>query len=278
MAEVKKTIAVYETIATNKLGRKIDGEEEISLSHSDVEELYENISEIHAQANQVLGTPAVKPTFECRQYLFPILYKAALEVFEDICSSIPTLAKDLGKANPKVSYHLDGFYLNHDGEDLIRKTFIHILRNSMDHGIESPEERVKADKTIEGHISIEIRQLSDRFYLNYYDDGKGLNLKKIISVAKERKLIPSDADPDLNEASDLIFHSGLSTASVVSDISGRGVGMDAVRSYLRKHGASITTHLLERKENASGGYNFFFEIELPASVFATNPPKLIEAA
>ena len=271
LKEVQKTIEIYETIATNKLGRKIDGEEEIVFSHSQVESFYDNVKQISQQAYLTLPKADVEPIEECKLFIFPILYRSAHDVFEDICSSLPTLAKDLGKANPKIIYDVDGYFLNHAGEDLIRKTFIHILRNSMDHGIETPEERLKFQKSIEGQISIEIRRVGERYFLNYHDDGRGLNLNRIMEVARSQGIIETNATPELNLACDLIFHSGLSTASKVSEVSGRGVGMDAVRSYLNKHGASISIHLLDRQENLAGGYSFFFEIELPKDVFANHP-------
>jgi len=278
MMEVEKIIAVYESIAINKLGRRIDGEEEIILSQSQMETIYQDLSIIDRQATNLLQPEQQKNLKTCQIFLFPRIFRSAKEVFEDICCSLPTLAKDLEKAAPSLNITANDIFFSLKGEDLFRKIFTHILRNSMDHGIESPEERIELNKTKAGHISIELMRLDNKVLLKYHDDGRGLQLKVIRKAAEDCGIVHADSQLGLAETADLIFHSGLTTASKLSDISGRGVGMDAVRSFLKNNAATITINLLEDIENSAGGYQFSFNIELPSELFADNIPLLQVAA
>jgi chemosensory pili system protein ChpA (sensor histidine kinase/response regulator) len=115
----------------------------------------------------------------------------------------------------------------------------HLLRNAVSHGIESPEERSAADKPAKGELSLDIAQDGNEIVLTLSDDGGGLNLKKIRAKAIERGLIEEAQEVTDQELGDLIFHAGFSTASHIDQISGRGVGMDVVRSEVAGLGGRI---------------------------------------
>ena len=135
----------------------------------------------------------------------------------------------------------------------------HIIRNSLDHGIEKTSERLKKQKNKAGMIFFALEEAKDRLRLIIRDDGGGLNLSKLrkIGVLKE------DSDPF--ETAMLIFRPNLSTADKVSDISGRGVGMDAVKSEIEALGGHITLGLLENEKE--GYVPIQFTLDLPADLF-----------
>ncbi|PSC03970.1 chemotaxis protein CheA [Alsobacter soli] len=117
---------------------------------------------------------------------------------------------------------------------------IHMLRNSMDHGLEPPEERIAAGKPADGTIRVSAEHRGSRILICVTDDGRGINREKLVAKAKARGLLAPDAEPSPEEADNLIFHPGLSTAQQVTDVSGRGVGMDVVRRNVEALGGRIT--------------------------------------
>lgn len=125
--------------------------------------------------------------------------------------------------------------------DALFEPLLHLIRNAIDHGIEPPEARKAAGKALQGRITLEARRAGDQVEIEIADDGAGIDPKTIRRVAVERGLLTSDAAGELNdaEAIDLIFAPGFSTASEVSEISGRGVGMDAVRVAVSRLGGRI---------------------------------------
>jgi two-component system chemotaxis sensor kinase CheA len=116
----------------------------------------------------------------------------------------------------------------------------HMIRNAIDHGLETPEDRDRAGKPAEGVIRLSAQHRSGRIVIVVADDGQGINRERVRSIAVERRLIEPDAVLTDEETDNLIFAPGFSTADVVSDISGRGVGMDVVRRSIQALGGRIT--------------------------------------
>jgi two-component system chemotaxis sensor kinase CheA len=119
---------------------------------------------------------------------------------------------------------------------------VHIIRNSLDHGFETPEVRSAAGKNPQGTLKIKASQASDRVLIEVIDDGKGIDPEKIKQSAFDKGLIDQAEFQRLTdrEAINLIFLPGFSTAATVSDVSGRGVGMDAVRMTVEKLNGSLS--------------------------------------
>lgn len=117
----------------------------------------------------------------------------------------------------------------------ISDPLVHIMRNAVDHGLESPEQRRAAGKPETGRVILEARHTGGEVWILIKDDGKGLNREKILTKAHERGLLPNEKrDLKDDEVWKLIFEPGLSTAAEVSAISGRGVGMDVVKQNIEK--------------------------------------------
>jgi chemosensory pili system protein ChpA (sensor histidine kinase/response regulator) len=135
----------------------------------------------------------------------------------------------------------------------------HMLRNAMDHGIESPEERKKLNKPVSGKIAISLYREGSEVFIKIKDDGSGLNLDAIKNKALERGLITEFSELSDKELRQLILEAGFSTAEKVTQISGRGVGMDVVSSEIKQLGGIIE---IESQE----GFGSTFTVRLPFTV------------
>lgn len=136
---------------------------------------------------------------------------------------------------------------------------VHIVRNSIDHGIEAPEVRTEAGKPETGVVKLAAFHQGGNILIQITDDGAGINADKVREKAVEKGVIEEDHKMSEEEIVDLIFHPGFSTADVVSDISGRGVGMDVVRRNIRGLGGSVEV----KTERGKGSV---FTIRLPLTL------------
>jgi two-component system, chemotaxis family, sensor kinase CheA len=116
----------------------------------------------------------------------------------------------------------------------------HIIRNSIDHGIETPAARLELGKKEAGTIRLSAEQRGGRIVIEITDDGQGINSERVLKKARDKGLVAPDAVLNTDEINNLIFLPGFSTADVVSDLSGRGVGMDVVRRNIQELGGRIT--------------------------------------
>jgi two-component system chemotaxis sensor kinase CheA len=124
---------------------------------------------------------------------------------------------------------------------LLGDPLIHVIRNAADHGIEPPDARIAKGKPAHGTIRLKAMQEGDLVVIEVSDDGRGVDTRRVIAKALERGLIDAEAAERMSpaEAANLIFHPGLSTTDAVSDLSGRGVGMDVVQTSIRDAGGSV---------------------------------------
>jgi len=166
-----------------------------------------------------------------------------------VFSRFPRVIRDLaGKLNKQVELRTfgEGTELDKGLIEKITDPLTHLIRNSLDHGIETPDKRVQAGKAPKGTITLKASHQGGNIVIEVIDDGAGLNREKLLTKAKERGLNVSDSMPD-HEVWQLIFAPGFSTAEVVTDVSGRGVGMDVVKKNIEGLGGrveleSITGH------------------------------------
>jgi two-component system, chemotaxis family, sensor kinase CheA len=137
----------------------------------------------------------------------------------------------------------------------------HMLRNAIDHGLESPADRLAAGKPEEGTVRLAALHRSGRIVIEISDDGKGINRPRVKGIAVERGLIAEDAVLSDDEIDNLIFLPGFSTATEVSDLSGRGVGMDVVRRSIQSLGGRISI-----TSNPGKGSTFTLSLPLTLAV------------
>ena len=163
---------------------------------------------------------------------------------ETVFSRFPRLVRDLARTlNKEVQLVIRGqdTELDKTMVELIGDPLVHLVRNSLDHGIEPPDVREKSGKPRQGTIRLEARQEGDQIVISICDDGAGISPERIGRKAVEKGLVTGEGLRLLSrrEILDFIFLPGFSTAEKISDLSGRGVGMDVVRSNLKKLNGSI---------------------------------------
>jgi len=156
---------------------------------------------------------------------------------------MPRLVRELAtKTAKKVRLEMAGENTEVDRSIIERlgDPLTHIIRNSIDHGIEAPADRLTAGKAEEGTIRLSAEHRGGRIVIEIKDDGAGINSERVLQKAKDRGLVSADATLSDDEINNLIFLPGFSTAEKVSDISGRGVGMDVVRRNIQDVGGRIS--------------------------------------
>jgi two-component system chemotaxis sensor kinase CheA len=184
-----------------------------------------------------------------------------------VVDSLPSLAGELQKPTPAVEVQTGNVSCNRQFAEALKSSFMHMLRNSLDHGIEAPADRIGANKPAQGRIRIACEQHGDRVELRISDDGRGLALHKLYDKGVATGLFGVDERPTRAVVADTIFRSGVSTSAQVSEISGRGVGMDAVRTFLEEQGATISIELPDAHGKELGFAPFEFAIALPPTAF-----------
>lgn len=142
--------------------------------------------------------------------------------------------------------------------DELGDPLLHILRNALDHGIESPEERAAAGKPRRGRVALTVAPRGREVVLTFSDDGRGVDASRIVAKARQTGLL-SPSDPDPADPFTLLFKAGFSTAREVSEISGRGVGLDVVREKLASLGGRVSVH-------SAPGSGTTFEVIVPMTL------------
>jgi len=182
--------------------------------------------------------------------------------------SLSSLAKELNKPTPAVDIVNGDVAFNNTFAEALKISLMHIVRNSLDHGIESPQDRATAGKAEQGQVRFACERNGDALELHISDDGRGLALHKLYEKGVANGVFNGVERPSPEAVAELIFQSGLSTAAQVTQVSGRGVGMDAVRTFLEKEGGSI--RIVLSKPGAEFGFTpFKFVLSLPATAFSS---------
>jgi len=257
--DVKKFVELYKFIAQHRLGRNPAQARLVEYHIDELEPLYRQL--------KAMASPAVPVLDQIRALFYGKLYKDARLVFEDLFSSVPLLAKDLGKENPQIRLETRNIYLSYEAEDIFRKIFIHLIRNTMDHGLEAAEDRQRLGKNPVGTIFVHMQRMGDRLELRCYDDGRGLNLQRLQEIGMQNRILPADVLTDPAAVAALIFHPGMTTARELSDVSGRGIGMPAVQAFIEQHQGSIAVELYAHSRTPPDHTGFRLVIHLPFRLF-----------
>ena len=255
----------------NKQVKKTETKEDsIRISTAKMEELYSMIGELTVLMNAIKEDPIIHEAhFSTRNKIEQLIRvtdnlrtKVAdthmlpmVGIFKRLQRLINDLSRKVGK---RVNFSFSGeeIEIHKNTFETLSNFLIHMIRNSVDHGIELPEDRVKAGKSKSGNVIISFKLTSDKIVLKLSDDGRGLNKDKILSIAIKKGLITENEELTEHQIFEQIFQPGFSTADVISDVSGRGVGMDVVKTAIIKMGGRI---LIESEE----GKGTSFTIDLP---------------
>ena len=181
-----------------------------------------------------------------------------------VFSRFPRLVRDVSRTlDKKIELVMSGENTELDKTvmEKIGDPMVHLIRNSMDHGIESPEKRLASGKPETGTVVLNAFHQSGNIVIEIKDDGAGLNTDRILEKAIENGLVSPDHNLTQEQIFDLIFQPGFSTADVVSDLSGRGVGMDVVRRNIASLNGSI-----EVSSEAGKGSRFVIRLPLTLAI------------
>jgi two-component system, chemotaxis family, sensor kinase CheA len=215
------------------------------LNHNELNESVERMSRVSSDLQNIILNMRMVPV-------------------ETVFNRFPKMVRQLSRdLNKKVKLDIIGAETELDRTviDEIGDPLVHLIRNSLDHGIESPEVRKAAGKPEEGHVELRAYHSGNHVFIEIEDDGAGINKERVLSKAIEKGVVTPESASKLtdNQINELILASGFSTAEVLSDISGRGVGLDVVKSTIESLGGNIT---IESEE----GKGSLFSVQLPLTL------------
>ena len=210
------------------------------------------VGELVLTRNQILQTTSADPGFSLlgrrldmvTADLRESVMKARMQPVSHVFSRFPRLVRDLALGlDKRVRLEMEGQDTELDKSllEAIRDPLTHSIRNAIDHGIETPEVRIAAGKPAEGVVRLRACHEGSHVIVEVHDDGAGMKIERIRQKAVERQLIPAQRAEQMNEREilQLIFLPGFSTAEAVTSVSGRGVGMDVVRTNVEKIGGKV---------------------------------------
>jgi signal transduction histidine kinase len=240
LERVKEALQHYATINDVSLGRRKAGRVGSAERYLvvDREHIQESLRLLDA------ANPAdMRDLLTARDSVRRTLRLLGTEKFDDalagVLQSLPSLAAELGKAAPAVRIDDNGYRVRTQAGATLKNVFMHLLRNSVDHGIESIDRRVELGKPEAGVIDIEVGVAEGALQITLSDDGRGLALSRIRGIAADRGWLQPDSQVSDETVAEFIFRAGFSTAQNVTEVSGRGVGMDAVRDFINREGGRI---------------------------------------
>ncbi|MBB5415468.1 ATP-binding protein [Paraburkholderia atlantica] len=251
LQRVKAALETYATINEVSLGRKGPGQNGAVDRYLMVDrELIQKQLDLLESADPADRDALVSMRESLQRELRLLGTESIYEALAGVLESLPSLAAELGKEAPVVSIDNNGYRVRSEVSHTLRNVFTHLLRNSVDHGIEPAAERIANGKDAAGVIELEVGVDHHALQITISDDGRGLALAKIRAAAIERGWIDADAALSDEAIAELIFRSGFSTAQSVSEISGRGVGMDAVRDFVRREHGRIELRFTDDRRGA----------------------------
>ena len=225
----------YVRVELSKLDKLIDGVGELVIAQAMLTQRLANENCAHIEELGMLDT-LVR---DIQEHAMAFRAQPISSVFGRIPRLMRELAGNTGK-NVKLQVSGETTELDKTVIERLSEPMTHLIRNAVDHGIESPEERQAQGKDPEGTLTLSAEQKAGRIVIQIGDDGRGINREKLRAKAVASGVIAEDAQCSDDELCQLVFSPGLSTAKEVSNISGRGVGMDVVKQNVKDLGGRIT--------------------------------------
>ncbi|HZQ82067.1 MAG TPA: chemotaxis protein CheA [Gaiellaceae bacterium] len=250
-----KAEAAPEAAAAPVRERKSNGAATVRVDAERLDQLMHLMGElvVHRTSAEALAARASEPGLSqamqdlarSSQALQAMVMQVRMIPVEAVFLRFPRLVRDLsGKLDKRVDLQLSGSETELDRTvvDALGDPLVHLVRNALDHGIEHPADRLAAGKPETATLEISARHAGGNVEISVSDDGRGIDPAAVARKALERGLItPEQVETfDMRAAVDILFAAGFSTATVTSDISGRGVGMDAVRTTIRELGGEVS--------------------------------------
>ncbi|WP_226638380.1 chemotaxis protein CheA [Novosphingobium profundi] len=218
-----------------KLDRLIDLVGELVIAQA---MLVQRLDGVHVNASEELSL-LESLTRDIQESAMSIRAQPIASVFSRVPRILRDLATSTGK-HVRLEVHGESTELDKTVIERLGEPLTHLIRNAVDHGIEKAEDRIAAGKSPEGTLTLAAEHRSGRIVISIADDGAGINRKVVLAKAIEKGIVGPDAQLSAEEIDNLIFAPGFSTAAQISNISGRGVGMDVVRQNVKDLGGRIT--------------------------------------
>lgn len=258
----------------HKKGKAKVGSRSVRVDIDKLDELMNLVSELIIAKNGLVaasGSESTQNFHEQIEYLERVttnLHESVMKVrmvpIESVVNRFPRMIRDLNrKLNKKMELYMTGEETELDRTviDEIGDPLMHLLRNSADHGLESNEERVRLGKPEVGSIFLDAYQDGNNVIIDVRDDGAGINIEKVKKKALEKGTITEKQAESMTDKDfvDLLFKPSFSTADKITDVSGRGVGLDVVKTKIEALGGSITARTV-------AGEGSTFTIQLPLTL------------
>ncbi|WP_201713808.1 chemotaxis protein CheA [Rossellomorea arthrocnemi] len=220
------------------------------------------------QISKELNNPELNETVERMTRISGDLQNIILNMrmvpVETVFNRFPRMVRQLARdLNKKIELDIIGAETELDRTviDEIGDPLVHLIRNALDHGIEMPETRVKNGKSEQGTVKLKAYHSGNHVFIELEDDGAGINKERVLEKAIQKGIVTEETAHTLSDRQiyELILASGFSTADQISDISGRGVGLDVVKATIESLGGSITI-------DSTAGHGSLFSIQLPLTL------------
>ena len=241
LAAVEDAVARYVAVNEDTLGRNGRAADMLTDRGAFVDN--QALSSLKAIAAALPAAERSENVRRLQQAIDGLGFIAMSRLLSGAADTLASLAKGLGKPPPVVRIQGPDLALTTKFAEILKICAMHVFSNAMDHGIETPEERAAASKPAQGTLLIETVRHAEAAEIRFCDDGRGLALHAILAKAVAEGLLAPGGHHLPEAVADLIFRPGMTTAPRLTELSGRGVGLDVVRTFLREQGATIRVEL-----------------------------------
>ena len=251
LEQVTAALARYEKVNDVVLGRKGPGrrgsvERYLMVDRTHIEQTLHRLEAVNR--NNLADLLAARDMVH--QTLRLLGTESVQEALAGVIDSLPSLAAELGKEVPEIAINDNKYVIRNQASGLLKNVFMHLFRNSLDHGLESAAIRLVHGKPAAGTITLNVDVTAGYLQLHLADDGRGLALKRIREKARDKGLITAAEEMSDENVARQILRAGFSTAEAVTAVSGRGVGMDAVQDFLKREQGKLDIQFTDNAEGA----------------------------
>ena len=261
LRHLKHLLGEYRDLNNNKLGRLQSINDELIAVPRD--ELVKGLKLLESINPKPLPQRDQLNLQAFQNQMIGMAYLSFREVIEDQIDSMESIAAELGKDSPMIVIDDNDIHFSHSSRDLLNKIYTHLIRNALDHGIESRDERLALGKIPRGCLFFYIQLEDDRIIIDMHDDGRGLDHGNIIRKAQSAGILKTEDPLSSQQVADLLLLPGFSTTQNISNISGRGIGLDAVEAFAKNAGGSLNIKVVPSRHHSP---RLHFVLEIPLSL------------
>jgi HPt (histidine-containing phosphotransfer) domain-containing protein len=265
LADLRQLLSRYEALWVNKLKRGQENTEHSDSQAALLEELAYRRQQLTRTSPISQHLPELLHTLD--SYIQQSLYVSLFALLRETTESMAQLATELNRIPPDIRLEGTDQWVHRSVAKVLRMSLVHLIRNALDHGLESPSDRQKQGKNPRGMISWRVSADARNVCITFHDDGRGLDIAALSRKANDLGYSQSDLEAMPHGVTDAMFISGLSSRDRVSEVSGRGVGMDALRSMVEEIGGHVWAQFMDAEETRDQCRPFETIIEIPSHLF-----------